>query len=786
MRVSLSWLSTLCDAGLHANELAEGLTRQGLEVSAVVPVPAPSERIVAARLETAVPIPRTNFKLIEARAGAAGTFAIVSAAPNVRPGMLAALALPGARLPDGRVIAAREYAGQVSEAMLCSAVELALGETSDRLLELPEQTEPGTSLATLYDLPDICLEIELTPNRGDCLSMFGIAREVHALSGAPLVPPAIAPIAPGSTHGLDIRFEASAACPRYLGRIVSGLDESAVTPLWMAERLRRAGVHGTHPVVDVLNYVMLELGQPLHAFDRERIRGTIHVRTAQPGETLRLLTNATAKLENDMLVIADDSGPLALAGIMGGAASAVRCETRSVFLESAFFAPAAIRGHARRLGLVTDAAHRYERGVDPELPRRALERATELILAIAGGEPGPIMATESAADLPRRTPIRFHPAARTRLAGLAPDASETERVLTRLGFAIEPEGDALRVTPPGFRFDIECEADLVEEVARIVGFDHIPAAAPARQVAFPRDSKPAPDRLTEILTAHGYDEAVTMSFADPGRDALLGPNEPAALALANPLSEYESVLRRTLWTGLMDALAYNVARQADRVRLFERGTVFTAEGGERKHLAGIACGATAPEQWGVRTQKLDFYDVKGDVEMLLMTAGVTEPAFVPGARAALAPGRRARVEANGRMLAEFGVIAPELAEHWKLPHETVLFELDLDVLPKREIVHAQPVPRFPGVRRDLAIVVADSVPAATLLAGVRRFGGERLLEVRIFDSYSGNAIPSEHRSVGLALIFRDLSRTLTDAEVDASVSAIMTGLEQEMGAHVRN
>ncbi|HEX5314050.1 MAG TPA: phenylalanine--tRNA ligase subunit beta [Gammaproteobacteria bacterium] len=785
MRVPLSWLRSLCDAELGANALADRLTRQGLEVSAILPIAAPCERVVAARFADVVAMPRSNFKRIETDAGGAGRFTVVSAAPNVRAGMLAALALPGAQLPDGRLIGKREYAGQVSEAMICSAAELGLGESSDRLLELFADAPPGTPLAELYGLPDSALEIELTPNRADCFSILGIAREVHAFSGRPLVAPPIPGVTPAGSAAIAIDLETPSACPRYFGRVINGLDTTAATPLWLAERLRRAGLRATHPVVDILNYVMLELGQPLHAFERESIRGSIRVRRAHRGESLELLTGGCADLEEDMLVIADDKAPLALAGIMGGAASAVRPETRSVFLESAWFAPAAIRGRARRLGLATEAAHRYERGVDPELPRRALERASELILAIAGGEPGPVVAAESAAHLPLRAAIRFDPRAVERLAGFATTADEVRRTLERLGFAVELQDGLLAVTSPSFRFDIECEADLVEEVARIEGFERIPAVAPLRRLPSPPTPPGDPDRVASLLVARGFSEAATMSFAARDVEELLAPDAGVPTVLANPLSEHESVLRRSLWTGLVQAAAYNLARQQERLRLFEQGTVFTA-GGERRQLALIACGSAAPEQWGVAARGLDFFDLKGLVESLLAAAGIVAASFVASDRRALAPGRRARAEAEGRSLAEFGVLAPALAARLKLPAATVLLELDLEALPLRAVALAKPVPRFPSVRRDLALVLADTIPAAELLRIARRLGGDLLADVRIFDSYSGAAIGEDRRSIGLALIFRDLSRTLTDAEVDGAVSAIMTGLEQELGAHVRS
>lgn len=789
MRVSLAWLRTLCDSGLDAAALADRLTRQGLEVSAVWPVPAPSERIVAARLAEVVPLPRSNLKRIEVDAGPAGSFRVVSAAPNVAAGMAGALALPGASLPDGRVIGVREYAGERSEAMLCSAAEIGLGESSDRLLELPPGAEPGSALAALYGLPDACLEIELTPNRGDCLSMLGIAREVHAGTEASLAAPSQAPVAAVHEERLAVAVADAAACPRYLGRVITGIDARAPTPLWLAERLRRAGLRSSLAVVDVLNYVMLELGQPLHGFDREVLHGGVTVRAARSGERLELLDGTVAALAPDMLVIADERAPVALAGIMGGAASAVQEHTQSVFLESAFFAPGAVRGRARRLGLASEAAHRFERGVDPEGARAALERASALVCEIAGGHPGPVVAAESARALPGRPELALRPAATERLAGLAVTPADARAILARLGFEARAGDDgSLRVRAPSARFDVEGEADLVEEVARIAGYDRIPAVAPRRRMSATHGASGsgAACAMRDVLTARGYHEAVTMSFAAPERDAALAPGGARAPALRNPLSEREALLRTTLWTGLLEALAYNVARQEARVRLFETGTVFAADRAERRHVAGVACGFAAPEQWGIEARAVDFYDAKGEVEMLLAAAGASEAEFQACERAALASGRRGRARIDGRVCAEFGVLAPRLAAQWDLPDATVLFEIDLSALPARRPVRAEPVPRFPAVRRDLALVVPAETGAAALVAAVRGHGGPRLAEVRVFDTYAGSGIPAGARGIALGLIFRDFSRTLTDAEVDAAVSAIVAGLGEEMGAYVRS
>lgn len=792
MRVSLAWLRSICDSGLDVTAISRHLVNQGLEVSAVWQIPAPCEKIVTARVTEIGQMPRTNLQRLRVEAGAAGVFQVVSGAPHLRKGMVGALALPGATLPDGRVIEAREYQGEQSEAMLCAAAEIGLGEVSDRLLTFAEATPVGETVAALYGLPDTCLEIDLTPNRGDCLSMLGIARELYAGTGSPLAPPDTESVALGHHREMRVEVSATSACPRYSGRIITELDPQAKTPLWMSERLRRAGLRVTFPVVDVLNYVMLELGQPLHAFDMAQLHGGLQVRLARAGESLTLLGGSEpVQLDTDMLVIADKRAPVALAGVKGGQNSAVNADTREVFLESAFFAPAAIRGRARRLGLVTEAAHRYERGVDPQLAPVALERATALISDICGARAGPLVMCEAEGDLPIQDPIELHTSAVRRLTGLDLGTDAMRAILERLGFHVRATGEfSLAVTVPSARFDIAGEADLVEEIARIAGFDAIPALAPSRHLRPMHHDAVSSlhNRLRRITAARGYDEAVTMSFAEAGRDQVFAPPETEALALANPLSAREGVLRRSLWPGLLDALAHNWARQTERVRLFELGAVFAKGAEQAEHLAGVACGSLWPEQWAAPTRVVDFFDIKSDVHELLCAAGVNAAAieYEVSERDALATGRRAQALTGGQPVAQFGVLAPRWAAKWDLPGEVLVFEINLDALPERRKPEAGAVARFPAVRRDLALVVGKSITVAELEKSVRQHGGARLREVRIFDVYEGEGIPEDSRSIGLGLIFQDFSRTLTDAEVDAAVSAIVAGLGEEKGAYVRS
>ena len=792
MRVSLAWLREWVEVPEGAEALAERLTMAGLEVEAIEPAaPAFSGVVVAEVLEVA-PHPDAD-RLRVCRVAAGGEpLQVVCGAPNVRPGLRAPLATVGAALPDGTRIRRARLRGVESHGMLCSARELGLADDAEGLWELPPEAPVGEDLRRWLDLDDQVLEVALTPNRADCLSVRGIARETAALHGVPLGGPRWEPVAAAREDRLPVAVEAPEACPRYLGRVVRGVDPAARTPVWMAERLRRAGLRSLGPLVDVTNYVLLELGQPLHAFDLARLRGGITVRRARAGERIALLDGREVALEPDTLVIADAGGPVALAGIMGGAGSAVGPGTRDVFLECAFFAPGAIAGRARRHGLHTESSHRFERGVDPAMQREALERATGLLLEIAGGEPGPVTEAVSEAHLPRRPVVAFRPQRARRLLGAELADGEMRAILERLGLACEAPGEGpWRVTPPSWRFDLAIEADLVEEVARLHGYGRLPEAPLAGSPVMP----PAPEgrldegRIRTLLADRGYHEAVTYSFVPEALQRRLDP-EAEPVRLQNPLSAELAVMRTTAWVGLLQALQRNLARQQERVRLFELSMRFVRQGSEitqEKTLAILAAGPAWPEQWGLDSRRpVDFHDVKGDLEALAAATGAPGAfAFEAAAHPALHPGQSARVLRDGEPVGWIGALHPEVAGALDIGVPVVLLEVALEAVRRARVPRFEPLSPFPAVRRDLAVVVDEAVPAARIAETVRAAAGPLLRELRIFDVYTGPGVEAGRKSVSLGLIFQESSRTLTDEEINGVVARVVARLEEAVGATLR-
>lgn len=795
MRFSEAWLREHADPQVPTARLVERLTMAGLEVSSVTLAAPMFSGVVVAEVIAVTPHPSSDkLRVCQVSVGDREGLQIVCGAPNVYAGMKAPLAVIGAELPGGLKIKPSRLRGIESFGMLCSASELGLSESAKGLLELPQDAPVGEDLRAYLKLDDAVIEVDLTPNRGDCLSVEGIAREVAQLFRVDWRPVVAEPVAPACAEVLpvEITTAARAACPRYLGRLIRGINGSASTPLWMQERLRRSGIRSLGPVVDVTNYVLLELGQPLHAFDAARIKGRVQVRMARPGEQLELLNGQKIELTADSLVIADAERPLALAGIMGGQDSAVSSTTCDIFLECAFFAPAAIRGRARRYGLHTDASHRFERGVDPALQGRALERATRLLVEIAGGEPGPVTEVTSAAHLPKRSPIRLRMGRVEEILGLAMKAGEIEDILSRLGMRIEPVATGeWQVTPPSFRFDIAMEADLIEELARVHGYEQLPIRIPA----LPAHMQPAPEgkvslaRLQDLLTSLGYQEAITYSFVDPNLQAKLTPDlEP--VVLANPISKDMEVMRTTLWTGLLNAALYNLNRQQSRVRLFETGLRFYREAGhirQEASLAGLATGLAVPEQWAQEKRPVDFYDVKADVEALLrLTAQEEDYRFVATEHPALHPGQTAAlVDRSGQRQGWLGMLHPALADELGFDQNVFLFELNQAVLEDKRIPKFRPLSKYPSVRRDLALVVREDVSAQDLLDAVSRILSELLVEVVLFDVYRGKGLAEGEKSLGLGLIFQHPDRTLTDAEVEHIVAQILQGLADQFQARLR-
>ncbi|GIX31972.1 MAG: phenylalanine--tRNA ligase beta subunit [Porticoccaceae bacterium] len=793
MRVSESWLREWVDPPLSTRELAERLTLGGLEVSGVTPAAPDFAGVVVGEILAVEPHPRADrLSLCAVAVGEAAPLAVVCGAPNARPGLKVPVARVGARLPDGTAIRAARIRGVESQGMLCGADELGLGELDegDGLWELPADAPLGEDLRVYLGLDDAVLEVDLTPNRGDCLGVRGLAREVAALAGATWRAPTWTPVPAAGEAYRDVRLAAGSACPRYLGRVVEGLARTARSPLWLRERLRRAGLRPIDPVVDVTNYVMLELGQPLHAFDLEKLHGDLEVRFARRGERLELLDGRKASLDEDVLVIADQAGVAAVAGIMGGRRTAVEESTRAVFLESAHFAPQAVAGRARRLGLATEASHRFERGVDPELCELALERATQLLVEIAGGRPGPVVRAERPEELPAPREIRLR---RERLAGLLgvalPDA-EVEDLLGRLGLQLrERDGGGWRYGVPSWRFDLALEADLVEEVARLYGYARLPQRLPAAPLApggAPEATLP-PDSLRQILIARGFREVITYSFVDPKLLHLLDP-AGRPIPLQNPISAEMSAMRTTLWAGLVEVARRNLHRRQRRIAVFEIGRRFA--GGERYReepvIAGLLCGEREAENWCGDRAEVDFYDLKGHLEALLAPTGAEEEfRFRRAEHPALHPGQCALLERAGEPVGYLGRLHPGLLDQLELEREVLLFELALEPLLGARLPVAGAPSRHPPVRRDLAVVVDRDLPVAELLAGVRAAAGERLVDLCVFDVYQGEGIEPGRKSVALGLTFQDPSRTLEEAEIQALVESVVGALAQRFHATLR-
>lgn len=792
MRFSEAWLRSCVNPNVATAELAAQLTMAGLEVDSIEPVAARFSGVVVGEVVELAPHPNADrLRVCRVDAGRGEPLTIVCGAPNVALGMKAPLAVEGAVLPGGMTIRSSELRGVRSFGMLCSAKELGFEDGVAGLMALPADAPVGAEVRDYLQLDDVAIEVDLTPNRADCLSVHGIAREVALLNGLVWQAPEVAPVAEGTSEVFPVRVAAPDACPRYLGRVLSGFRADARTPNWMVERLRRSGLRSLGPLVDVTNYVLLEMGQPLHAFDAARLKGGVQVRWSRSGETLALLNDQTVELQDDVLVIADDDRPLALAGIMGGRDSAVGDATATVFLECAYFDPAAIAGRARRFGLATDSSHRFERGVDPTLQPRAIERATALLLEIAGGVAGPVIEVSSAEHLPVRAPIRLRADRLNGYLGLVVPAERVGAILSSLGMTVKADSSGWTVTPPGYRFDIALEVDLIEEIGRVYGYNNLPKRSPLASMQLQAEAETVVDldRLKDLLVDRGYQEAITYSFVDGANQSKLDP-DVEGLPLLNPISADLGVMRTGLWCGLLEAALKNINRQQQRVRLFESGLRFSGTLGriqQQKSLAGLILGPAEEEQWGVRSRQVDFFDLKADLEALFRHCGVVERvAFVAKPHPALHPGQAAELLLDGSHLGWLGMLHPRLEADLGFTGRVFLFELDQDVLLHRQVPKFQSLSKFPQVRRDIAVVVADRIACADLVAGIRRSAGELLRDVIVFDLYQGDSIGAGLKSVALGLILQDDADTLTDARVDAVMQAVVAALTNEFQAKLRD
>jgi phenylalanyl-tRNA synthetase beta chain len=797
VKLPLSWLRSWVEVTWDDRELADRLTMLGFEIESLGAAAPAFSGVVVAEIRSVAPHPQAGkLSLCTVDDGSGNERQIVCGASNARAGLRTALAMVGAILPGELRIAASKIRGIESQGMLCSARELGLGEAAEGILELPDDAPLGTPLRDYLRLDENLAEISITPNRGDAMSVLGVARELAAASGLSLRTspvPALPLVRAAHSSRFPVQLTPGIGCPRFASRVIQGVDNRRAVPPWLRERLERSGLRSISPVVDATNFVLLELGQPLHAYDLGQLRGGLQVRRAKPGEELKLLDGRDVTLAEDVLVIADAAGPVGMAGIMGGARTAVAEGTTELLLEVAWFEPGAIAGRARRYGLLTDASQRYERGVDPAGQERALERATELICAIAGGSAGPACLEELRSELPTRAPVSLRAAQITRLLGTPISAAEVTRRLRSLGMTVAPAAaDSWRVTPPSWRFDISIEADLIEELARAGGLDQLPERAPvgARVIAGASDLQSSEHSLQRILTARGYSEAVTFGFTDPALQRLLcGQIEP--IALRNPIASNLAVLRASLWPGLLLAARENLRRQRERVRLFEIATRFRrATGGqiqEQKMIAGVVLGPRLPEQWGAKRTAGDFYDLKADVASLLaLTRPAGEDLFQPtGTAGSLHPGRSAQIVRDGGVIGQLGELHPALLRELDFTYAPLLFELDYSAATRNAPVRFTPVSSYPQIRRDISFTVAAGEPFGRIAERVSVAASTRLHELRIFDIYQGEGVESGRKSVALGLILQDLSRTLTDAEADEVVAAVSAELRSSLDARIR-
>ncbi len=790
MKISYRWLKGWVATDLDAEQIAEKFTLAGLEVDAVEPVAPPLDGVVVGEILSAEPHPDADRLRVCRVRGDSEERTIVCGAPNARVGLKAPLATLGTVLPGGLKIKPAKLRGVRSEGMLCSEPELGLGEDSAGLMELPDSVRPGEALDKALGLDDKVLEIDLTPNRADCLSARGLARELAALIDAEVIGPEIEPVPAVHSDTLPIELLDPADCPCYIGRIIRGVDVSAATPLWMVERLRRSGIRSLGPIVDVTNYVLLELGQPMHAFDLARIQGGIRVRKASRGERMCLLDGREIDLDPDMLLIADHHRALALGGIMGGEDSGVTDSTSDILLESAWFNPGTIIGRGRRLGLATESAHRFERGVDPALQRRAAERATQLILEIAGGQPGPIIEALDAAHLPVNRPVKLRLARLNRVLGSRLSGEEVAEILHRLDMAVESSDEGWRVTAPSARRDIEIEEDLIEEVARVYGYDRLPARSPGGRLSIrlPGEGELPEQRLRRQLAARGFQEIMTWSFVgedELARLELLDGAQP----LANPLSRDMAVLRTSLLPGLLNTAGGNLRRQHHDFRLFELGTCFFSTGqgfSESRRVGLLMTGHARAEHFSGKPRALDFFDLKGELEHLLAFNRVQgKVSFRPINRTWLHPGQAAEVALDGEAVGWLGQLHPSLVSQLDWPQSAFVGEFDAERLAIRQVPEFTELSRFPAVRRDLSLVVAEDVAVADVIEEMELRGGELVRRVIVFDLYRGTGVENNYKSLSIGLIIREVSRTLKDADVEAVIERVIAGLQSRFDAKLR-
>ena len=792
MKFSEQWLREWVKPALSTQALSDQLSLAGLEVDEVSGVAGHFEGVVVAEIISAAQHPDADKLQVCQVSDGSETFQVVCGAANARAGLKTAFARVGAVLPGDFKIKKAKLRGVESMGMLCAEDELGISDDHGGIMELAVDAPLGTDLREFLNLNDSLIDVDLTPNRGDCLSIAGLAREVGVLNQVPVSPVQIEEVAAVSADTFPVQLDAPNACPRYVGRVIRNINPGATTPQWMQEKLRRSGIRSIDPVVDVTNYVLLELGQPMHAFDLNKLSEGIVVRMAKAGETLVLLDETEVTLNDDTLLITDAKGPLAMAGIMGGDASGVTDETRDIFLESAFFSPLSIVGRARNYGLHTDSSHRFERGVDWQLQRKAIERATALLLEIVGGEPGPVTEAVSEADLPTVPVVRLREDRLNTMLAMEMPQTTVEDILSRLGMSLVRRDDqAWDVTVPSWRFDITLEVDLIEEIARVYGYDNLPVRTPIAQLPLPpiEEKQVTLNRIRRHLMSRDYQEAITYSFIESGLSAQFDP-DTQPLALANPISAEMAVMRTTLWPGLVKAVSYNQNRQQARVRLFETGQRFLpqANGGllQQNTIAGVITGNRDTEGWTASKDKIDFFDIKGDVESLLALGGCPEQfSFVAAEHPALHPGQSAQILRQGEVVGYLGALHPQLLKNLDLNGPVYLFELQQDAVTLGRLPRYAALSKHPEMRRDLSLIVDEQVEFDKIRRTVIGVAGDELKKVTLFDLYQGQGIEAGRKSLALGLTWQHPSRTLTDEEINNSVKAVVAALTNDCGASLR-
>ncbi|MUH95010.1 phenylalanine--tRNA ligase subunit beta [Aliivibrio fischeri] len=795
MKFSESWLREWVKPAINSEELAHQITMAGLEVDEVAPVAGEFTGVKVGKVVECGQHPDADkLRVTKIDIGEEELLDIVCGASNCRLGLTVAVATVGAVLPGNFKIKKAKLRGVPSHGMLCSFSELGIDVESEGILELPEGTTLGADVRDILELNDVAIDVDLTANRADCFSIRGLAREVGVLNRADVTEPTIEAVATSIEDAVSIEVKATEACPRYLGRVIKNVNAKAETPIWMQEKLRRCGIRSIDAIVDITNYVMLEQGQPMHAFDLAKIDGGIVVRMAEQDEKLTLLDGNEAKLNDNTLVIADQNKALAIAGIFGGQGSGVTSETTDIMLECAFFSPDHIRGRARAYGLHTDSSLRFERGVDSTLQAAAMERATQLLVELCGGEVAPVVAVESEADLPKANTVELRRSKLDGLLGHHIPSTDVVEILTRLGCAVESTDTGWTASSPSWRFDIAIEQDLIEEVGRIYGYNNIPNQAPVAALNM-NDHKEANQplkRVRDLLVDRGYHEAITYSFVEPEQQKLIVP-EIEPLILPFPISAEMSAMRLSLWTGLINTVVHNQKRQQPRVRLFESGLRFipeeSAENGMRQEmmLAGIIAGTRGEEHWDIATNTVDFFDLKGDLEAVLeLTANELAYEFKAAKHPALHPGQTAAIVVDGKEVGFIGTVHPELERKFGLNGRTIMFEIEWDAINTRVIPEAASVSKFPANRRDIAIVADEAIASGDIVAECLASGGELLTSAKLFDVYRGQGVEEGKKSLAIALTLQSVERTLEEADITSAVDAIVAAIGEKFSATLRD